>query len=307
MPSELIQWFPGHMAKTKRLIRESLPLVDIVIEILDARIPYSSRNPDIEKLSESKPRLVLLNKASLASPEICSEWEKYYSSQGVYCIRTDCNTGSGLQSIIPTVRKILSEKLERYDLKGMANRSLKALVVGVPNCGKSTFINRMAGSSKAKAENRPGVTRTQQWICTDIGLDLLDTPGVLWPKFEDRTVGENLAATGAIKDSILDRERIACIICNRLKAISRSSLAARYKLTEENIDSCENDWELLLLIGKKRGFLISGGEIDTERTANMLIEEFRSAKIGRLTLERPPDTAKNKNRAEAQNVGTAQG
>ena len=286
MPSEIIQWFPGHMAKTKRQIKESLPLVDIVIEILDARIPDSSHNPDIEKLAENKPRLILLNKATLASPEENARWEKRYREEGVRCILTDCNSGLGLGSITPTVRNILSEKVERYAAKGMEGRNLKAMVVGIPNSGKSTFINRMAGGSKAKAENRPGVTRTQQWIRTTSGLDLLDTPGVLWPKFEDVTVGENLAATGAIKDSVLDIERIACIICNRLREVAKSALAARYKLTEEQIDGCENDYDLLTLIGKKRGFLISGGEIDTERAANMLIEEFRSAKIGRITLEK---------------------
>ena len=286
MPSEIIQWFPGHMAKTKRQIKESLPLVDIVIEILDARIPESSHNPDIEKLAENKPRLILLNKASLASPEANTKWEKYYRSQGIKCILTDCNAGTGLSAITPAVREILSEKVERYNAKGQ-NRSLKAMVVGIPNSGKSTFINRMAGGSKAKAENRPGVTRTQQWIRTNIGLDLLDTPGVLWPKFEDINVGENLAATGAIKDSVLDTERIACIICNRLKEVAKPALAARYKLTAEQIDACESDYDLLQLIGRKRGFLISGGEIDTERAAGMIIEEFRSAKIGRITLELP--------------------
>ncbi len=287
MPSELIQWFPGHMAKTKRQIKESLPLVDIVIELLDARIPYSSHNPDIEKLTENKPRLVLMNKASLADPTVSAEWTRAYSSRGTRCILTDCNTGEGLRDVAPAVRAVLSDKLERYATKGMSGRSVKALVVGIPNCGKSTFINRLAGSNKAKTENRPGVTRTQQWISTPIGLELLDTPGVLWPKFEDQAVGEALAATGAIKDSILDTERVACIICNRLKSIARSALVARYKLTEEAIDACETDHDLLELIGKKRGFLISGGEIDVERAANTVTEEFRSAKLGRITLERP--------------------
>ena len=288
MPSEIIQWFPGHMAKTKRLIRESLPLVDIVIEILDARIPASSHNPDIEKLAENKPRLILLNKAALADQSVSALWEKHYRSQSSRCILTDCGTGQGLGSITGAVRDILSDKVERYESKGMAKRNLKALVVGIPNSGKSTFINRMAGANKAKAENRPGVTRTQQWIRTNIGLDLLDTPGVLWPKFEDETVGENLAATGAIKDSVLDSERIACIICGRLRAIAKPLLAARYKLTEEAIDACETDFDLLTLIGRKRGFLISGGEIDTERAAAIVTEEFRSGKIGRISLEFPP-------------------
>ena len=288
MPSDIIQWFPGHMAKTKRMIRESLPLVDIVIEILDARIPLSSHNPDIERLAENKPRLILLNKASLADSTVSAKWERYYRSQSTRCILTDCTTGQGLGSITAAVRDILSEKVERYEAKGIGKRNLKALVVGIPNSGKSTFINRMAGANKAKAENRPGVTRTQQWIRTNIGLDLLDTPGVLWPKFEDVTVGENLAATGAIKDSVLDSERVACIICGRLRQIAKHALAARYKLTEQAIDACETDFDLLCLIGRKRGFLISGGEIDTERAAAIVTEEFRSGKIGRITLESPP-------------------
>lgn len=288
MPSEIIQWFPGHMAKTKRLMRESLPLVDMVIEILDARIPYSSQNPDIEKLAENKPRLILLNKCSLASDEATSKWEKYYRANGIRCIRTDCNTGVGISAIPNAVRELLSDKVERYNSKGMASRNLKALVAGIPNCGKSTFINRMAGSNKAKAENRPGITRNQQWISTNVGLDLLDTPGVLWPKFEDQTVGENLAATGAIKDSVLDSERIAMIICNRLKKLALPQLCTRYKLTEDAVNSCETDYDLLTLIGRKRGFLISGGEVDTERAANIITDEFRSAKIGRITLEFPP-------------------
>lgn len=291
MPSEQIQWFPGHMAKTKRQIRESLPLVDIVIELLDARIPYSSHNPDIEKLAEGKPRIILLNKASLADPAAGADWVRFYSSAGKRCILTDCNTGEGMRNVVPSVRAVLSEKLERYTAKGMSGRSVKALVVGIPNCGKSTFINRLAGCGKAKTENRPGVTRTQQWISTSVGLELLDTPGVLWPKFEDPAVGEALAATGAIKDSILDSERVACIICDRLKKIAAPLLAARYKLRAEEIDACPTDHDLLTLIGKKRGFLVSGGEVDTERAANTVIEEFRSAKLGRITLERPPLTS----------------
>ena len=207
--SKQIQWFPGHMAKTKRLIRESMSLVDIVIEILDARIPYASHNPDIEKLAESKPKLILLNKASLADPAVSAKWREYYKSKGVECLFTDCNTGEGLGDIMPKINSILAEKLARYSERGMLGRALKALVVGIPNSGKSTFINRMAGSVKAKAENRPGVTKDKQWVPTKHALDLLDTPGVLWPKFEDKAVGENLAITGAIKDMILDQEEIA--------------------------------------------------------------------------------------------------
>ncbi len=285
--SKQIQWFPGHMAKTKRLIRESLPLVDIVIEILDARIPYSSHNPDIEKLAESKPRLILLNKASLANQSACDKWRDHFKKQGIECIFTDCNTGQGLSDIMPKIKEILAEKLARYESRGMLGRTLKALVVGIPNSGKSTFINRMAGSNKAKTENRPGVTRDKQWVPTKHGLDLLDTPGVLWPKFEEKLVGENLAITGAIKDMILEIEEIACLLVSRLRAIAPIALIERYKITEADLDDELLDYDVLEAIGKKRGFLAARGEINTERAAIMLLEEFRSGKIGRISLELP--------------------
>ena len=285
--SKQIQWFPGHMAKTKRLIRESLSLVDIVIEILDARIPYSSHNPDIEKIAESKPKLILLNKASLADPDVCAKWREHYKKQGVESLFTDCNTGEGLGDIMPKINSILAEKLARYSERGMLGRSLKALVVGIPNSGKSTFINRMAGSAKAKAENRPGVTKDKQWVPTKHGLDLLDTPGVLGPKFEEKLVGENLAITGAIKDMILDQEEIACLLISRLRRIAPEALIARYKITENDLDEEFIDYDVLEAIGRKRGFLAARGEINTERTAITLLEEFRSGKIGRISLETP--------------------
>lgn len=288
MQTKQIQWFPGHMAKTKRMIRESLALVDIVIEILDARIPYSSHNPDIEKLAENKPKLILLNKASLAAPEISGYWKEYYKEKNTRCIFTDCNTGEGLGEIMPAIRQILEEKLARYSERGMLGRTLKALVVGIPNSGKSTFINRMAGSNKAKAENRPGVTKDKQWVPTKQGLDLLDTPGVLWPKFEDKLVGENLAITGAIKDMILDTETIACLLISRLRNVAPKYLISRYKLNESDLDEDYMDYDILERIGRARGFLIGGGEINTERTSIMLLEEFRSGKIGRISLEYPP-------------------
>ena len=275
------------MAKTKRLIRESLPLVDIVIEILDARIPYSSHNPDIEKLAENKPRLILLNKASLANQSACDKWRDHFKKQGIECIFTDCNTGQGLSDIMPKIKEILAEKLARYESRGMLGRTLKALVVGIPNSGKSTFINRMAGSNKAKTENRPGVTRDKQWVPTKHGLDLLDTPGVLWPKFEEKLVGENLAITGAIKDMILEIEEIACLLVSRLRAIAPIALIERYKITEADLDDELLDYDVLEAIGKKRGFLAARGEINTERAAIMLLEEFRSGKIGRISLELP--------------------
>jgi ribosome biogenesis GTPase A len=275
------------MAKTKRLIRESLSLVDMVIEILDARIPYSSKNPDIEKLAEGKPKIILLNKSSLASKSASLKWKEYFKGTDTPCVFTDCNTGEGLNEIMPTVRQLMEKKLTRYNEKGMSGRTIKALVVGIPNCGKSTFINRMAGSSKAKTENRPGVTKDKQWFPTKHGLDLLDTPGVLWPKFEEKLVGENLAITGAIKDDILDTELIACLLCSRLRQIAPEALCERYKLSPDDISEELSDYDVLMAIGKKRGFLISGGEINTERTAIMLLDEFRGGKIGKISLETP--------------------
>lgn len=286
MPSENIQWFPGHMAKTRRMISENLKNVDVVIEILDARIPLSSRNPEITKLIEGKPSLIILNKASLADPAQNKLWQEHYSTESSACILVDCLTGEGLNKILPAIKTLLSDKIRRYEEKGMAGRRLFAMVLGIPNVGKSTLINKLSGSKKAKVENRPGVTRDKQWVSTGIGVDLLDMPGILWPKFEDRCVGENLALTGAIKDDILDVESLAMVCCNRMKTLYPETLSARYKLG--NIDSFADmeDYELLCLIGKKRGFLISGGEINTERAADMLLDELRGAKLGRITLDR---------------------
>ena len=284
MPSENIQWFPGHMAKTRRLITENLKNVDIVIEILDARIPYSSRNPEINRLTEQKPRLVLLNKASLADPKQTEYWCKRLSGENVLCIATDCIQGNGVAKIMPAVREILAEKLERYESKGM-NRRLKAMVLGIPNVGKSSLINKIAGNGKAKVENRPGVTLNKQWFTTGIGLDIMDMPGILWPKFDNRKVGENLAITGAIKDAVVDVESLAITLCGRLRQLYPELLCTRYKLDPiENYDDLD-DYDLFCLIGKNRGFLVSGGEVNTERTANMLLDEFRAAKIGRITLD----------------------
>ena len=284
MPSENIQWFPGHMAKTRRLITENLKNVDIVIEILDARIPYSSRNPEINRLTEQKPRLVLLNKASLADPKQTEYWCKRLSGENVLCIATDCIQGNGVAKIMPAVREILADKLERYENKGM-NRRLKAMVLGIPNVGKSSLINKISGNGKAKVENRPGVTLNKQWFSTGIGLDIMDMPGILWPKFDNRKVGENLAITGAIKDAVVDVEALAVTLCGRLRQLYPELLCARYKLDSiENYDDLD-DYDLFCLIGKKRGFLVSGGDINTERTANMILDEFRAAKIGRITLD----------------------
>ena len=287
MPSQTIQWFPGHMAKTRRLISENLKNVDAIIEILDARIPYSSRNPEISKLCAGKPSIILLNKASLADPKITKEFSEIYTNQNTVCIETDCISGFGLQRIAPEIRKLCQAKIDRYEEKGMPGRSLKAMVVGIPNVGKSSLINKIAGNKKAKVENRPGVTLNKQWVDTSIGIMLLDMPGVLWPKFEEEFVGENLAITGAIKDDILDIESIAMILGRRLREYYPKELCSRYKIdTLPSIDDVD-DYDFLKLIGKKRGFCISGGEIDTERTANMLLDEFRAGKIGRVSLDMP--------------------
>ena len=286
MPSEQIQWFPGHMAKTRRMISENLKNVDIIIEILDARIPFSSRNPEIKRLTEGKPTLVLLNKASLADPNQNVLWMKRYSGENTKCILTDCVTGEGLNRMEGAIKEILTDKLRRYEEKGMLGRRVRAMVLGVPNVGKSSLINRICGNKKAKVEDRPGVTVDKQWVPTKIGVDLLDMPGILWPKFEERRVGENLALTGAIKDSILDIEALATVLCKRLRLLYPQMLSERYKLGDMSQYEELSDYDLFLTIGKKRGFLISGGEINTERTAIMLLDEFRACKLGRITLDR---------------------
>ena len=286
MSQNPIQWFPGHMAKTRKVIKECLPQVDIVLELLDARIPYSSKNPETEKLIGSKPKLTVLTKATLANSNMSARWAKYYEDIGQRTVIIDSTLGIGIDALSMTIREMLSEKIERYRAKGMEGRSLKAMIVGIPNVGKSSLINRLAGAKKAKVENRPGVTLAKQWVPTSIGLDLLDMPGVLWPKFEDEKVGQNLAMTGAIRDQIIDIEEIAMLLCARLMEVAPKAFCERYKLNYDEV--CELDgYDLFELVGRKRGFLISGGEINSERTANMLLEEFRSAKIGRISLEKP--------------------
>ncbi len=281
-----IQWFPGHMAKTRRLISENLKYTDIVIELRDARIPYSSKNPEIEKLIGDKPRLILLNKASLADANVNRAWLKYFEARGEKCLLLDCVNGNGIKDIYPAVCDILSEKMARWAEKGM-NKKVRAMVVGIPNVGKSSFINRIAGTNKAKVENRPGVTLTKQWVSTSIGLELIDMPGVLWPKFDDKFVGENLAMTGAIKDHILDTEELAMLLCGRLRDSAPKAFAERYKLTDTDGWEDLDLYDLFELVGKKRGFLMSGGVINHERTADTILNEFRAATIGCISLEAP--------------------
>ena len=277
-----IQWYPGHMTKTRRKMQEILPLIDAVCEIADARIPVSSRNPDISGLIAGKPHMILLNKCDMADDAATNEWIARYREQNIIAIAVDCKTGKGLSSFRQTVKSVLKEKLEEYSRKGMVGKPLRVMVVGIPNVGKSSFINRIAGGGKAKAENRPGVTRGNQWFTIDKQLELLDTPGVLWPKFEDQTVAEHLAFTGAIKDQILDTELLAVRLLELLRQNAPALLEARYGVTDLSGDG----YDLLCRIGKKRGMVMRGGEIDTERAANMLLEEYRNCKIGKITLER---------------------
>lgn len=279
--NQTIQWFPGHMAKTRRKIKEILPLIDAVCEVVDARVPVSSRNPDLAEIIGDKPRIVILNKCDMADSVKTAEWIEYYKQKGITAIGVDCKSGKGLSHFKDTVKSSLSHKLEQYAAKGMVGKPLRVMVVGIPNVGKSSFINRVAKGNKAKVENRPGVTRGNQWFTIDKQLELLDTPGVLWPKFEDQTVGEHLAFTGAVKDRILDVELLAVRLLDILKEEYKDLLTARFGALSFDTDS----YDLLCEIGKKRGMLIRGGETDTERAANMLLEEYRNCKIGNITLE----------------------
>lgn len=281
-----IQWFPGHMTKTKRQIQASLKLVDAVAEILDARIPLSSKNPDLQKLIQNKPKVVLLNKCDMTNQTATSRWIDYYASQGITAIAVDCKSGKGLNKFAPAVNNVLSERRERLKAKGMVNPMLRIMIVGIPNVGKSSFINRVAKQNRAKVEDRPGVTRGNQWYSIAKNIEMLDTPGVLWPKFDDKIVGERLAFTGAVKDQILDTELLAVRLLDFLRSLKPADFIARFKLEDIDLDAIDS-YELLNVIGKKRGMLISGGEINTERAAIMLLDEFRSGKLGRITLEMP--------------------
>ena len=280
-----IQWYPGHMTKTRRQMEQDIRLVDAVCEILDARIPMASRNPDLDAICGDKPRMIILNRIDMADPNETKRWAAWFRSQGMTVLETDCKARKGIGQFGPAVRSLLKEKIQRYAEKGQAGRTLRVMVVGIPNVGKSTFINQVAGRKSAKAENRPGVTRGRQWITVEKGLELLDTPGILWPKFEDQEVGRLLAYTGAVKDDVVDVETLAVHLMDRLGRHYPAALEARYKIT---VPEPVEGYTLLEMAGKKRGMLISGGEVDLERMSRVLLEEYRSGKLGRFTLEQPP-------------------
>ncbi len=272
------------MAKTRRLMTESLRLVDAVIEVTDSRIPHSSRNPEMDSLVGKKPRIVLLNKCDAADDTATSRWIDYYKRNGIPAVATDCKAGRGINKVLPLVREVLKDQIESWNRKGMVGRPIRIMIVGIPNAGKSSLINKLAGSKRAKVEDRPGVTRGKQWVALESDIELLDMPGVLWPKFEDQDVGLSLAFTGAVKDDIMDMESLACFFIRKLRCVSVKPFEDRYQIT---VTDEMTDYEVLEAIGKRRGFLISGGEINTERAAIILMDEFRSGKLGKITLELP--------------------
>lgn len=281
-----IQWFPGHMTKAQRMIEDSIKQVDAVCEILDARIPNSSRNPDIDRLASGKPRLIILNRTDLADPKITAQWRVFFEAQGIKILETDAKSGKGVNGFAPALRELLKNKIADYAAKGQVNRPMRVMILGIPNVGKSTFINKVAKRKAAIAGDKPGVTRGKQWITVDQGLLLLDTPGILWPKFEDPEVGMRLAYTGAVKEDVIDTETLACHFIALLAKYYPQTLSERYKLeAPEDADG----YELLQLAGKKRGYLVSGGEVNTERMAKALMDDYRSGKLGKLTLESPED------------------
>ena len=287
-----IQWYPGHMTKTRRMIADQIKNVDAVCEILDARIPVSSRNPDVDELTAGKPRLVVLNRVDQADPEATKKWAAYFRAKGYAVLESDARGGMGTAKFAGAVRELLADKLRAYAEKGMVGRVVRVMILGIPNVGKSTFINKVAGRKTAKTEDRPGVTRSKQWVPIDKGLELLDTPGILWPKFEDQSVGLNLAFTGAVKDDILDIETLGCHLMAYLGERYPDALRNSYKLPgiperEEGENDVAYGYRLLETAGRKRGFLVSGGEVDTERMAKILLDEFRGSKLGRFTLELP--------------------
>ncbi len=281
-----IQWYPGHMTKTRRMIVDQMKHMDAVCEILDARIPISSRNPDVEELTAGKPRLIVLNRVDMADPAGTKRWANYFRRRGFAVLEVNAKEGQGTNRFPAAVRALLADKIATYTEKGQAGRMIRVMVLGIPNVGKSTFINKVAKRKTAKAEDRPGVTRSKQWVPVDQSLELLDTPGILWPKFEDQSVGMNLAYTGAVRDEIMDLETLACHLMTYLGKHYPNALLERYKV---EVAPEDDGYELLIKAGRKRGFVVRGGEVDTERMAKILLDEFRGGKLGRFTLELPED------------------
>ena len=288
MANETINWYPGHMKKATRMMEDSLRLVDAVVELRDARIPNSSRNPDVERIVGSKPRLIVLNRADQADAAATALWKKALTGEGALALEMDCKSGRGVNAFPAAARSLLKEKIERAEAKGQVGKALRFMVLGVPNVGKSSFINRLAGRKAAETSDRPGVTRGKQWITLNGGILLLDTPGILWPKFEDPDVGVRLGFTGAIRDDVMDMEDLASRLMAYLGAHYPDALTERYKIA---VEPGEPGWELLEKAGRKRGFLMSGGEVNTERMARILLDEYRAGKLGRFTLELPEENA----------------
>ena len=286
MQIENLSWFPGHMTKTKRMIASEMQHMDAVCEILDARIPLSSRNPDVDDLTAGKPRLIVLNRADQADPAQTRRWSQYFRAKGWAVLEANAKGGVGTEKFAAAVRELLKDKLAAYAAKGQVGRVVRVMVLGIPNVGKSTFINKVAKRKTAKAEDRPGVTRSKQWVPVDATLELLDTPGILWPKFDDPEVGKRLAFTGAVKDDVLDIEELACYLMDYLAAHYADVLTERYKIDVEETDT---GYDLLEKAGRKRGFLMRGAQVDTERMARILLDEFRGGKLGRFTLETVED------------------
>ncbi len=287
-----LQWFPGHMAKTRRMIQDNLKLVDVVIELVDARLPLSSRNPDVDKIIGSKPRIIVLNKADIADNSLTMKWLNYFKDKNIEAISANSQTGKGLKKELDNaIEIVLADKFKRDETKGIQRHAVKMMVIGIPNVGKSSFINRLSGRAAAKTGDRPGITQTKQWIRIAGKYELLDTPGILWPKFENEDDAKKIAFTGGIKDEILDVEDLAYELLGYLKQSYMDSLLKTYNLNDS--DSELNKYELLESIGRKRGCVISGGEVDTFRTANIIISDFRSAKLGRITLEEPKRNEEN--------------
>ncbi|MDD4689760.1 MAG: ribosome biogenesis GTPase YlqF [Eubacteriales bacterium] len=283
-----IQWYPGHMAKTKRLIKEKLSLIDVVVELLDARLPLSSRNPDMEEICGNKPRVIALNKSDMADEEVTKKWVEWYASKGIKAVPICSISGNGIQKLKDEVSQVMQEKRQRDEARGMTGRSIKMMVVGIPNVGKSAFVNKIAGRAGAVTGDRPGVTKHIQWIRVPGGYELMDTPGVLWPKFDDEETALNLAFTGAIKDEIMDVEELAVKVCGFLRKHYPEEFADRYKFDiEDTVDM--QDYEILEVIAKNRGCIISGGEFDYFRASNILLDELRGMKLGKVSFERPDD------------------